>query len=314
LGLARFADDVEASLTKVHDENVLGTADYLAPEQALDSHNVDVRADIYSLGCTLYFVLTGHPPFPDGTLPQRLMAHQKTEPPDIRLDRNDAPSDLIQICRRMMAKSPDERYQSAAEVFEAMCEWLAVHGEAYGFDSSTESSSSIKLAAAVSAKSRSMGDSGGLLSGMRSGDGADFSGGSSVVHGDHDPTVDELIALDDTAPNTFSPTTVKKAGHAARQAPAKLSPGSEAKRVDNGTPAEAGEQESEAEQIARVTIGQRDWGRLLSAERNAPRLSEEKASPRHQESGEPLPVVVWIAGGVCLVLVVILVITLAVFT
>ena len=61
-----------ASLTIAHDENVLGTADYLAPEQAVDSHGVDLRADIYSLGCTLYYLLTGHPPFPTGTLPQRI--------------------------------------------------------------------------------------------------------------------------------------------------------------------------------------------------------------------------------------------------
>ena len=71
-----------------YDENVLGTADYLAPEQALDSHGVDARADIYSLGCTLYFLLTGHPPFPEGTIPQRLMAHQSGEPADIRKIRH----------------------------------------------------------------------------------------------------------------------------------------------------------------------------------------------------------------------------------
>ncbi|HCS52845.1 MAG TPA: serine/threonine protein kinase, partial [Planctomycetaceae bacterium] len=68
LGLARFfKEDGEESLTIKHDEKVLGTADYLAPEQAVDSHNVDQRGDIYSLGCTFYFALTGHPPFTDGT-------------------------------------------------------------------------------------------------------------------------------------------------------------------------------------------------------------------------------------------------------
>ena len=69
LGLARFTDDDRASLTVQYDENVLGTADYLAPEQAINSHDVDARADIYSLGCAFYFLLSGHPPFPDGTLP-----------------------------------------------------------------------------------------------------------------------------------------------------------------------------------------------------------------------------------------------------
>ncbi len=94
LGLARFSaepEDGEESLTVQHDENVLGTADYLAPEQALNSHNVDSRVDIYSLGCTLYYVLTGHPPFPEGTMAQRLMKHHTEEPASIYEDRSDAP-------------------------------------------------------------------------------------------------------------------------------------------------------------------------------------------------------------------------------
>ncbi len=125
LGLARFADDDQASLTVQHDENVLGTADYLAPEQALNSHNVDSRVDIYSLGCTLYFALTGHPPFPEGTLAQRLLKHQTEEPPSIYLDRPDAPEGLVQICKRMMAKLPQLRYQTAGEVAEELARWLA---------------------------------------------------------------------------------------------------------------------------------------------------------------------------------------------
>jgi eukaryotic-like serine/threonine-protein kinase len=130
LGLARFTDDDRASLTVQYDENVLGTADYLAPEQALDSHGVDARADIYSLGCSLYYLLMGNPPFPDGTLPQRLMAHQKQQPPSIRSKRNDVPDDLIDICARMMAKKRDERYQSAVEVAAALADWQAAHSGA----------------------------------------------------------------------------------------------------------------------------------------------------------------------------------------
>jgi eukaryotic-like serine/threonine-protein kinase len=87
LGLARFTDEDKASLTLAFDENVLGTADYLAPEQAIDSHGVDARADIYGLGCTLFFVLTGHPPFVGGSLPQRLVMHQKQPPPSISASR-----------------------------------------------------------------------------------------------------------------------------------------------------------------------------------------------------------------------------------
>ena len=117
LGLALVTgDEKKASLTVAYDENVLGTADYLAPEQAMNSHNVDGRADIYGLGCSLYYLLTGHPPFAEGTLPQRLMAHQKSPPPAISLDRPDAPSDLVQICMKMMAKKPANRYQTMQEV------------------------------------------------------------------------------------------------------------------------------------------------------------------------------------------------------
>ncbi len=140
LGLARFSGENQASLTVAYDENVLGTADYLAPEQAINSHGVDVRADIYSLGCTLYFLLTGSPPFPDGTLPQRLMMHQKSPPPEIRDRRPDAPEDLIEICLRMMAKKPSARYQSAQEVADVLADWLRAHG--HHFDSAVLSGGS----------------------------------------------------------------------------------------------------------------------------------------------------------------------------
>ncbi len=149
LGLARFTDEDKASLTVAYDENVLGTADYLAPEQAIDSHGVDARADIYGLGCSLYFLLAGHPPFPDGTLPQRLMMHQKQPPPDIRDDRPDAPEDLIRICLRMMAKKPDDRFQTGTEVAEALSAWLADHGHSVESGSGSGSSSGRLAAVAL---------------------------------------------------------------------------------------------------------------------------------------------------------------------
>ena len=129
LGLARFTDEDKASLTMAFNENVLGTADYLAPEQALDSHGVDARADIYGLGCSMYFLLTGHPPFVGGTLPQRLMMHQKDTPPSVFIDRPDAPPDLVDICMKMMAKKPGDRYQSAEEVARSLVQWLVAHGQ-----------------------------------------------------------------------------------------------------------------------------------------------------------------------------------------
>jgi len=132
LGLARFSDESLASLTVDYDENMIGTVDYLAPEQALDSHNVDARADIYSLGCTLYFMLTGAPPFGDGTIPQRLMKHQKEEPLSIRRKRPDAPEELLTICNRMMAKTPAARYQTAAEVSELLTAWIDGESTSHG--------------------------------------------------------------------------------------------------------------------------------------------------------------------------------------
>ncbi len=133
MGLARFADDEkQASLTQLHDENVLGTADYLAPEQAMNSHTVDGRADLYSLGCTLYFALTGHPPFPEGTMAQRLMMHQTKEPAPIANDRPDVPRDLVLICKRMMEKKLEDRYQSADEVAAALGRWLSDRGALQG--------------------------------------------------------------------------------------------------------------------------------------------------------------------------------------
>ncbi len=143
LGLARFTDEDHASLTVAYDENVLGTADYLAPEQALDSHGVDSRADIYSLGCSLYFLLTGHPPFPDGTLPQRLMMHQKQLPPSIFKDRPDAPQALVDICMKMMGKKPDQRYQSMFDVSAALADWLKSQDKKT--DSGSGSGSTLKL-------------------------------------------------------------------------------------------------------------------------------------------------------------------------
>ncbi len=135
MGLAMFfdpsgKDDEEASLTIQHDERVLGTADYLSPEQALNSHQVDVRTDIYSLGCTFYFILTAHPPFPEGSLAQRLLYHQTKQPTAVEKERPDVPSSLTAILRKMMEKKPEDRYQTATEVQEALSKWLVEFGDA----------------------------------------------------------------------------------------------------------------------------------------------------------------------------------------
>ncbi|MFO0927532.1 MAG: serine/threonine-protein kinase [Gemmataceae bacterium] len=121
MGLARFAPQGQESLTRQFDENaVMGTADYLAPEQGINLHDVDHRADIYSLGATLYAVLAGEPPFNAGSVTQKLLWHQMREPPRLDARFKHVPTALADIVSRMMAKSPDDRYQTAAEVAEVL--------------------------------------------------------------------------------------------------------------------------------------------------------------------------------------------------
>src|ERR1700730_5388367 len=120
MGLARFFNDEEDILTKKYDESVLGTADYLAPEQAQDSHDVDVRADIYSLGGTFYFLVTGRTPFGEGSVAQKLIWHQSRQPKPIRSLRPEVPEELAAVLAKMMAKDAARRYQTPAEVIEAL--------------------------------------------------------------------------------------------------------------------------------------------------------------------------------------------------
>jgi WD40 repeat protein/serine/threonine protein kinase len=124
LGLARFFHDDKDELTKEHDsERVLGTADFLAPEQAVNSHDVDIRADIYSLGVTFYYLLTGKGPFGDGTVYQKLLGHLMREPTPITEVRPDVPEELAAVLAKMMAKDREARYQTPAEVVAALVPW-----------------------------------------------------------------------------------------------------------------------------------------------------------------------------------------------
>ena len=132
MGLAKLTEDDQASLTMANEENVLGTADYLAPEQALNSHEADSRSDIYSLGCTLYFLLTGSPPFPEGSISERLLKHQTARPESIFKVRPDAPPSLVEFCESMMSKKPIDRPQTAGDVAAMLKEWLADRGKSLG--------------------------------------------------------------------------------------------------------------------------------------------------------------------------------------
>src|SRR5205823_3104206 len=119
---AAHGDTVEAvpaaGLTRA--STVLGTPDYMAPEQADNARAVDTRADVYALGCTLYFLLTGRPPFPDGNPDAKLAAHRDRPPQPLTEIRPDLPPGPAAVVGRMLAKDPAHRYQTPAEVAEAL--------------------------------------------------------------------------------------------------------------------------------------------------------------------------------------------------
>ena len=118
LGLARFQE--ENNQSQILTQGILGTPDYLAPEQARDSHAVDIRADIYSLGCTLFYLIAGRPPF-EGTTAQKIAFHQSKDPPPLLgMLRPDIPEELEQIVQKMMAKDPADRFRTPADVAEAL--------------------------------------------------------------------------------------------------------------------------------------------------------------------------------------------------
>jgi eukaryotic-like serine/threonine-protein kinase len=105
------------------DEGIRGTIDYISPEQSVDSAGVDLRADIYSLGCTAYHLLTGQVPFPVGSTAQKLIWHRIRAPQPIRALRPEVPEEMARVVERMMGKDPKSRYQSAAEVVAALAPW-----------------------------------------------------------------------------------------------------------------------------------------------------------------------------------------------
>jgi serine/threonine-protein kinase len=122
LGLAFLnpAHSEEAAEPLTNSGVVMGTADYMAPEQGIDAHAVDIRADIYSLGCTFYHLLTGTPPFPGGTFTQKVLRHQRETAIPVDAHRPEIPSALADVVRTMMAREPARRFQVPAEVAAAL--------------------------------------------------------------------------------------------------------------------------------------------------------------------------------------------------
>ncbi|HMF19518.1 MAG TPA: serine/threonine-protein kinase, partial [Gemmataceae bacterium] len=129
MGLALLQlDDAEAGTTLTHEGAVMGTPDYMAPEQSLDSHNVDIRADLYSLGCTLCFLLTGRVPFPGGTMTEKLLRHQDEVPPPVESLRPEVSTSVGAVVQKLLAKDPDDRFQTPAELADALNELLVGGG------------------------------------------------------------------------------------------------------------------------------------------------------------------------------------------
>ncbi len=120
-GLAMIGgSETEFSLSSILGQNCLGTADYIAPEQSIDSLNVDRRADIYALGCTFYFLVTGRVPFPDKSAPKKLEGHRQKKPRPVRKLNPHVPERIAKIIQKMMAKRPENRFQNAGEVLRIL--------------------------------------------------------------------------------------------------------------------------------------------------------------------------------------------------
>jgi serine/threonine-protein kinase len=129
-GLARLhasdgADGDDSGTSLSAENSVVGTPDYLSPEQSRSLHRSDVRSDLYSLGCTFFFLLTGRVPFPGGSTIDKVVRHHTDPVPPVTAERPDVPPAIADVLARLLAKAPEDRFQSAAELAEALAPFCA---------------------------------------------------------------------------------------------------------------------------------------------------------------------------------------------
>jgi serine/threonine protein kinase len=141
-GLAKATREGPVDKSLTHEGQMLGTPDYIAPEQSLDATKADIRADIYSLGCTLYYLLSGGPPFGGASLYEVLQAHHSMEAKPLNLLRPEVPIELAAVVAKMMAKDSARRYQTPGEVAKALKPF-------YKTDESRSSAANVEASRAV---------------------------------------------------------------------------------------------------------------------------------------------------------------------
>ena len=279
MGLALMEADDQESLTVMNNESVLGTADYLAPEQALNSHNVDCRTDIYGLGCTMYYLLTGRPPFVGGSLAQRIVRHQNEDPDPINQHRGDLPAvggELEGVIIKMMQKKPAYRYQSAAEVAHALASFAQA-------STSTVAEKTRSMAAAAlavdtefaTALAASGSSAAGGLSGLTGIDSL-LRGGSSLsgVHPAGDGS-SSAIARSDTAVARDDETLGDQGPGGGESKPSPASTNRTSASKDRGRAASdptSGENRSHAAGTPQLSGG--DSGRLMPRARGGPAIDD----------------------------------------